>query len=365
MRGADGKAYTFRSLHKHPERMLPEMWRDRWPAKLAQDQTSGTHPGAALVQAALAQAAGVAFTNPRLVIMPDDPALGEFRRQFANEIGTFDEFPLAGPDKTPGYMGATEIVSSEEMWNRWLQGPENRVDSRALLRARVVDLWTDNYDRHRGQWRWMSIPGTRLWQPVPEDPDFVLVRHDGVVGAVIRGRVPDFLAFSGKFPRKLEGALNNAYQVDRWLLADLDASAWKAVAMDVVNRMSDDVIEQAIRRMPPEWFAINGARSIADLKTRREGLVDYVLRAYRVEADDGLRVHPARSIAGLPAAGTLRRRMPRSAAAPGRRAARRRPRCEGGSSARTRGRRPARRRGSRRRRRGRCHRPPGPRRRCG
>ena len=158
MRGADGRAYTFRSLHKHPERMLPEMWRDRWPAKIAQDQTSGTHPGAALVQAALARAAGVPATNPRLVVMPDDPALGEFRKQFANEIGTLDEFPLAGPDSTPGFMGATEIVSSEEMWNRWLTGPENRVDSRALLRARVLDLWTDNYDRHRGQWRWMYYP---------------------------------------------------------------------------------------------------------------------------------------------------------------------------------------------------------------
>ena len=127
-------------------------------------------------------------------------------------------------------MGATEIVSSEEMWIRWLQGPENRVDSRALLRARVLDLWTDNYDRHRGQWRWMHIPGTPLWQPLPEDPDFVLVRHDGLVSAGIRGRAPDFLKFSRDYPGKLEGPLNNAYQVDRWLLTDLDAAAWEQVA---------------------------------------------------------------------------------------------------------------------------------------
>jgi hypothetical protein len=284
LRGADGKAYTFRSLHKHPERMLPEAWRDRWPAKLAQDQTSGTHPGAALVQAALAKAAGVPFTNPRLVIMPDDPALGEFRKQFANEIGTFDEFPLAGPNKTPGFMGATEIVSSEDMWVRQMQGPENRVDSRALLRARVLDLWTDNYDRHRGQWRWMHVPGTPLWQPLPEDPDFVLVRHDGVVGAVIRGRVPDFLAFSGKFPGKLEGALNNAYQVDRWLLTDLDAAAWRQVVKDVVGRLSDDVIDAALRALPPTWFELSGRKTAGDLKKRRAGLEQYVMDVYRLES---------------------------------------------------------------------------------
>ena len=40
MRGADGKAYTFRSLHKHPERMLPKMWRDRWPAKIASGRSA-------------------------------------------------------------------------------------------------------------------------------------------------------------------------------------------------------------------------------------------------------------------------------------------------------------------------------------
>ena len=32
-KGADGRAYTFRSLHKHPERMLPESLRDRWPGE--------------------------------------------------------------------------------------------------------------------------------------------------------------------------------------------------------------------------------------------------------------------------------------------------------------------------------------------
>jgi len=76
------------------------------------------------------------------------------------------------------------------------------------------------------------------------------VRHDGVVGAVIRGRAPDFLAFSGKFPGKLEGALNNAYQVDRWLLTDLDAAAWRQVVKDVVGRLSDDVIDSALRALP-------------------------------------------------------------------------------------------------------------------
>ena len=277
-KGADGKAYTFRSLHKHPERMLPAQWRDRFPARIAQDQSSHTHPAAGLILTPLQQAAGVAHTNPRLVVVPDDPALAEFRKTFAGEFGTIDEFPL------PGFMGATEIVSTSELWKRWLGGPDNRADSRAFLRARVIDLWLDNFDRHRGQWRWMRIPGRELYQPLPEDPDMVLVHHDGLLMRGLRGRVPKQLKFGESYTRKLEGPLSNTFEVDRWLLSDLDRTAWEEIATDLQGRFTDEVVDGALRRMPPQWYAIDGDQTLEALKTRRKGLVDYVLRVYRFYA---------------------------------------------------------------------------------
>jgi hypothetical protein len=123
-KGADGRAYTFRSLHKHPERMMPEEWRDRFPAKIAQDQSSHTHPAAGQILARLQAAVGVAHTNPRLVVVPDDPALGEFRKTFAGEFGTIDEFPLPSADGRPGFMDATEIISTTDLWKRWLAAVE-------------------------------------------------------------------------------------------------------------------------------------------------------------------------------------------------------------------------------------------------
>jgi len=285
-KGADGRAYTFRSLHKHPERMMPEEWRDRFPAKIAQDQSSHTHPAAGQILASLQAAAGVAHTNPRLVVMPDDPALGEFRKTFAGEFGTIDEFPLPAADGRPGFMDATEILSTTELWKRWLAGPENRIDSRAFLRARVIDLWLDNFDRHRGQWRWMRIPGQALLQPLPEDPDMVLVRHDGLVMRAMRGPVPKELKFSEKYTTKLEGPLSNNFEVDRWLLSDLDAAAWKEVASDLQGRFTDEVIDGALKQMPPQWYAISGKGTLAALVTRRAGLVDYVLSVYRYYAKE-------------------------------------------------------------------------------
>ena len=200
MKGRDGRAYTFRSLHKEPERMLPEALRDTILGKIARDLTAGTHPAAGVISPRFAEAAGMPHTTARLVVMPDDPALGEFAKTFANLIGTFEEYPLPAGGGNPGFMGATEIIPSTQMWKRWMEGPQNRIDTQAYLRARVVDLWVDNYDRHRGQWRWMRLPGEGAWQPLPEDPDFVLVHRDGMVARSIRTQVPQDLLFSEDYP---------------------------------------------------------------------------------------------------------------------------------------------------------------------
>ena len=282
--GADGRSYTFRSLRKHPERMLPEEWRNRLPERIARDQSSHTHPAAATILPGLAEAAGVAHTTPRLVVMPDDPALGQFREEFANRIGTIEEFPLPATAGTPGFMGATAIVSTRDLWKRWLEGPQNRINHAAYLRARILDLWVDNFDRHRGQWRWMRVPGKEFFEPLPEDPDMAFVHHDGALMTWMRGRMPRFLEFSEQYPKKLDGPLINNFEIDRWLLSALSADDWRREATDLQQRVTDAAIENAVRNQPTEWFAINGQATIDALKARRAGLVAYVMSVYRFYA---------------------------------------------------------------------------------
>ena len=284
--GADGRAYTFRSLHKHPERILPPEWQQGFPAFVVRDATSGTHPAAAVILPVLAEAVGVPVTHPRLVILPDHPALGTFREAFANELGTFEEYPLPAGDGRPGFLGATEILSTKELWARLMEGPETRVDSRAYLRARILDLWLDNYDRHGGQWRWMRLPGQERLQTLPEDPDMILLHHDGVVKASFRTSNPRLLRFSESYSRRLDGPLMNAWALDRWLLSDLEMTAFEEVARDLRGRLTDAVIERALRQMPPEWYAIDGPGKLEALRARRDKLVEYLRRVYRYYAQN-------------------------------------------------------------------------------
>jgi hypothetical protein len=114
----------------------------------------------------------------------------------------------------------------------------------------------------------------------------VLVHHDGLLMSNLRGRIPKQLKFGPEYTRKLEGPLTNNFEVDRWFLSDLDRAAWEEVAKDVAGRLTDDVVDGALRQMPPQWYGINGKQTLEALQKRRAGLLAYVLRVYDYYAKD-------------------------------------------------------------------------------
>ena len=118
LRGADGRDYTFRAIDKDPTSILPEELQDTWARSLVQDQIAASQPAAFLVADELMAAAGILHAPTRLVVMPDDPRLGEFRQEFAATIGQISEFPgrAHGPEprlprcargpQAPGFLRA-------------------------------------------------------------------------------------------------------------------------------------------------------------------------------------------------------------------------------------------------------------------
>jgi hypothetical protein len=276
--GKDGKSYTFRTTDKDPTKILPPEWADSVPARLFQDATAANHPGNGFVVPALAEAAGVLHTSPRYVFMPDDPALGEFRKTFGGEPGTIEEFPLPGPNGTPGFAGAVEIVSTGELWARSLAG-QAQVDGAALLRARLFDLWIADWDRHNKQWRWLRREGRELFEPLPEDRDQAFSRFGGLLMSAARATHPKFMDWKDSYGN-YEGWMTQGSEVDRWMLSEMDRAAFEATATGLVARLSDTVIEDAVKRLPPEWYAIRGKELAAALEKRREGLVAAALEYY-------------------------------------------------------------------------------------
>jgi hypothetical protein len=249
------------------------------PARLFQDSTTANHPGVGFIVPRLAEAAGVLHTTPRYVFMPDDPALGEFRATFGGKPGTIEEFPLPGPDGTPGFAGATEIIPTAELWKRFLAG-EARVDERALVRARLFDLWIEDWDRHNKQWRWLRRGEHAAFEPLPEDRDQAFSRFGGLLLRTARATHPKFMDWKASY-ENFEGWMTQGGEVDRWLLSGVERPIFEATARELADRLTDVLIDEAVGSLPKEWYALGGASLAADLKQRRDGLVDASLEYYR------------------------------------------------------------------------------------
>jgi hypothetical protein len=277
---ASGRAYTFRSLDKDPTNILPEELQDTFVEQLVRDQMASQHPAGALVADEISRAAGVPTVPIRLVVLPDDPSLGEFRKDFAGVVGTFAEYPTAQDARHPGFEGAVEIVDHVTLYARLAESPDERVAVREFLRARLFDLLVSDFDRHRKQWRWARRPGDPLWHPIPEDRDQAFARYEGALVRAVAGYVPQLRTFGPKYDRIL-GLTYNGREQDRWLLPELSRDAWREVATEMRGQVTDEVLERAARRMPPEWYALDGARLVAAMKRRRDALVEEADRFYR------------------------------------------------------------------------------------
>jgi hypothetical protein len=276
----DGRSYTFRGLDKDPAEILPEELQNTFVEGLVRDEMSAQHPAGALVADEISRALGVPTVPIRLVVMPDDPALGEFRKEFAGLVGTFAEYPSAAGERHPGFEGAVQIVDHMTLYAKLAESPDERVAVREFLRARLLDVLISDFDRHRKQWRWAKRAGDPLWHPIPEDRDQAFARYEGLLVRAVAGYVPQLRTFGPGYDR-IMGLTYNGREQDRWLLPELSRDAWREVAEEVKGLVTDEVIERAARRMPPEWYAVDGARLAAALKRRRDTLVEEADRFYR------------------------------------------------------------------------------------
>ena len=283
LKGADGKSYTFRSLIKDQALNLHESLRGHAIARIFQDQQAALHPAATSMVPPLAKAAGVLHNTPRLVLLPDDPALGEFREVFAGRLGTIEEFPTPASDDYEGFHGATEIIKSFDIVTQWLASPDVRIDARELLRLRLFDFYLGDWDRHANNHRWAKIPGKPGWQPVPEDRDNAFVDFQGVLLSLARPFEPRLFRFKEDYPSSF-GLTTQGWPIHRWFLAELDRDAWIEIANDMRNRITDDVIDEAVSLMPEAYIELSAAKLASTLRARRDKLPEIAERIYRYMA---------------------------------------------------------------------------------
>lgn len=282
MTGEDGRRYVLRSVAKSPGDLAVDL--EGTPAAaILQDQVSSFHPSGAPVVARLLAELDVLHPDPRYMVIPDDPRLEEFQGEFAGMLALFEERP-DDRDGEPGFAGSRQIVQLERLFEILEEEPDNRVDVLSLLRSRMVDLMVGDRDRSHNNHLWARIDdgaSGSIWRVIPRDRDQAFVRFDGILKALARSYDPRLVSFSDAYPNIL-GLTRNAWDMDRNLLVGVDRTTWDDEVQEVKDRLTDDVIAEAVARMPAEHFALSGEQLIQSLKLRRDFLHEAADRLYEV-----------------------------------------------------------------------------------
>jgi hypothetical protein len=283
LRAANGREYVLRSVEKSTEKVLQQELRHTLAAKVVQDQISASHPYGALTVPLLAEAAGVGHTNPVLMYVPDDTRLGEFQAEFANTLALLEERDPVSP---PQFGSSTRAkgYSTKQVLELLRQDARNRVDQRELLRARLLDMVLADWDRHDDQWRWLAYPrpqGGLLLRALPRDRDQVYFVNQGLIPNVASREwiLPKIQGFDGTL-RNVNTFMFNGRYFDRSFLQELPRAEWVALARELQTRLSDSVIEAALRRLPDSVYQSSGPTIASLLKAHRNALPTYAVQYY-------------------------------------------------------------------------------------
>ena len=277
---ANGTEYSLRSIQKFiTSKTLPGDLQSEAAADLVQDGVSASYPYANLSVPVLAKAAGIPHSYSELVYIPDDPALGEFRQEFSNMLA-FLETRL--PDSVKKAYDTDEVVEKLKDDN------DNEVDQLALLRARILDMFVMDLDRHEDQWKWGAIDKDKgkLYYPIARDKDQAFYVNQGFLPWVASWPwlVPQLEGFKSE-ARNIKRFNWAARNLDRFFLNKLTQDEWRQATEAFLAAMTDAVIEEALREQPYEIHHLRMNEIINKLKDRRKYLLGEMMEYYEFLAE--------------------------------------------------------------------------------
>lgn len=274
LQGEDGMVYQFRSIVKDASRALPGMLQSGPVDDVVQDQMGAQFPLSAIVVADLLQAAGVLVARPTPVIMPDHPRLGEYRELFAGRMGWIEVRPDERENDRPGFASSSDVSGTAEMLEDVREDDEAYINEREFVRARLIDMFVNDWDRHQDNWRWAKFDeesGRERWDPIPRDRDWALARIDGLLPRLAGVFYPKYVSFGDEYPdvKRLNWA---GSQTDRYVLGGVGREVFMEEARALQQAFTDSVIDAALHTLPAEYLAVEEERLRSALLNRRENL---------------------------------------------------------------------------------------------
>ena len=268
------KEYVLRSVQKFPEAAIPEDLRSPLARDIVEEGISASYPYASLSVVPLAKAANVPPIRRKLLYIPDDPRLGRFRNTFKNSLAILEERQPEGIKK--GF-------NTEELVLRLAKDNDDHVDQKAVLRARLLDNFIMDFDRHEDQWLWATrdTGKGKIYYPIPRDHDQAFYINQGIIPKLVKKPwvIPEIQGFRAEADN-INTFNSPARNFDRFFLNGLNANEWKTQIDSFLLSMTDDVIVEALSMQPPGIQQYHSNNIVATLQHRRKYFANDMLEYY-------------------------------------------------------------------------------------
>jgi hypothetical protein len=270
---AKGEEWTLRTIVKDPSILLPPELRQTFARDLLDDAMSAQHPFSPLVVQELAAAAGIPHAEPIIGVVQKDELLGEFSKQFEGQVCLLEmREPFGNSDNTAAMLGALDADN------------DNTVDYKAFLKATLLDLLIGDWDRHGDQWRWVDIQKgkTKTYVGVPRDRDQAFYVNQGIAPWYVSlpWVVPNLQGFKSHIPHVKFSLFQHQFLASR-TTSHLSEQEWMKITNDFVHSVTDDVIDNALKRLPKSAYDIRHEQIAATLKQRRDDIPKAMKKYFR------------------------------------------------------------------------------------
>lgn len=281
--------YVLRSIQKGVSKVVPEPFRGSFVQKIFQDQIAGSQPYAALAVPPLANAAGVYHTNPEIVYLPRQEALGDFNDFYAEDLYLFEERPAGDRKDEDSFGNSKKIISYSKLIDKVQSSPDHHIHQDQVLRSRLFDIYLGDWDRHDDQWRWASFKEDHhdhtdenedhmtFYEPIPRDRDQVFFKYQGFVPWLTKVLSPELRKFQSydKTIKNVKYLGYNARHFDRSFLNRMSRLDWITEAKSLQSKLTDQAIEASISNLPLPIQQLEGDFYREAMQQRRSDLVTY------------------------------------------------------------------------------------------
>ncbi|MFT5265603.1 MAG: hypothetical protein ACI8YQ_004358 [Polaribacter sp.] len=281
----DGTHYTFRSVNKDPSKAFNYKLRPTFITAYFRDQISSQHPYGAMAVASLLDEIGILHATPKLYVLPDDPRLGGFQRDYGNLLGMLEEHPSKPNNAGEVFGGGDDIYQSNKLFKELFESRRNHLNEKEFIKARTFDILIGDWSKHEDNWKWAVYKEEdgKYFRPIPRDRDHAFPLHGGVLPWMASRE------WAGKvletFEHKIKGLRSVMYQaihLDRFLATSATREDWIAVAKEIQVEISEAEIDAAVEKMPAETYEEAGKAIASKLKSRLKDLDKYAEEYYEM-----------------------------------------------------------------------------------